>query len=266
MVDVTGAVRDVGVYRLPAGSRVDDAVKRAGGATPGADVEHINLAAKLTDGQQVAVPTRVSASATADAADPGAAPAAAADAPISLSSATVADLDTIEGIGPVTAQDIIDFRDQHGGIGSIDDLDQISGIGPATMEALRARLQPVRYGWPTATLAGGAAGLAAAPFAPTGSCRPLGWRCSGSPRAWSQPLASGWEGPRLARRNLRLRSPCGTGGGADAGGGDRRRRVRVALGCLGGGSRIRPRHAASIRRRSLGPSQHARWPPPRRGS
>ena len=69
---------------------------------------------------------------------------AAADdsGPISLGTASVEQLDTIDGIGPVTAQDIIDFRDQHGGIASIDQLDQISGIGPATMESLRARLQP----------------------------------------------------------------------------------------------------------------------------
>ncbi len=67
---------------------------------------------------------------------------AAADAPISLGTATVEQLDTIEGIGPVTAQDIIDYRDEHGGLSSVDELDQISGIGPATMDALRDRLQP----------------------------------------------------------------------------------------------------------------------------
>jgi len=137
VVDVTGAVSDPGVYRLPAGSRVNDAVQRAGGATAKANVEAINLAARLTDGQQVVVPAKaptVAMSATGETAtDTG---------PISLGTATVADLDTIEGIGPVTAQNIIDFRDQHGGISSIDELDQISGIGPATMEALRARLQP----------------------------------------------------------------------------------------------------------------------------
>jgi competence protein ComEA len=142
VIDVTGAVRDSGVFRLPAGSRVDDALKRAGGATAAADLEHINLAARLADGQQVVVPQRAPANAATAAVPAGADPPGAADAPISLSTATVTDLDTIEGIGPVTAQDIIDFRDQHGGIGSIDDLDQISGIGPATMEALRARLQP----------------------------------------------------------------------------------------------------------------------------
>src|SRR2546421_114036 len=67
---------------------------------------------------------------------------AAGDGPISLGTATVEELDTIEGIGPVTAQSIIEFRDQHGGISSVDQLDQIDGIGPATMDALRARLQP----------------------------------------------------------------------------------------------------------------------------
>ena len=64
------------------------------------------------------------------------------EGPISLGTATVEQLDTIDGIGPVTAQDIIEFRDEHGGLSSIDQLDQVSGIGPATMESLRARLQP----------------------------------------------------------------------------------------------------------------------------
>jgi competence protein ComEA len=138
VVDVTGAVSDPGVYRLPAGSRVNDAVQRAGGATAKANVQAINLAARLTDGQQVVVPAK----APTAAAVPAMGETATDTGPISLGTATVADLDTIEGIGPVTGQNIIDFRDQHGGISSIDQLDQISGIGPATMEALRARLQP----------------------------------------------------------------------------------------------------------------------------
>ena len=138
VVDVTGAVRVSGVYRLPAGSRVEDAVKRAGGATAEAGLDAINLAAKLTDGQQVLVPGRASAASAAAVPDA----TGATEAPISLGSATVEQLDTIDGIGPVTAQDIVDFRDAHGGVGSVDQLDQISGIGPATMEALRARLQP----------------------------------------------------------------------------------------------------------------------------
>jgi len=116
---------------------VTDAVDRAGGATGAASLESINLAARLADGQQVVVPK----------AGPGGAPLAAAgpaseEGPISLGSATVEQLETIDGIGPVTAQDIVEFRDQHGGLSSVDQLDQVSGIGPATMESLRARLQP----------------------------------------------------------------------------------------------------------------------------
>jgi competence protein ComEA len=136
VVDVTGAVARPGVYRLPRGARVTDAVERAGGASGSALLEAINLAARLADGQQVVVPK----------AGPGgvalAASGAAEDGPISLGTATVEQLDTIDGIGPVTAQDIVDFRDEHGGLSSVDQLDQVSGIGPATMQSLRARLQP----------------------------------------------------------------------------------------------------------------------------
>jgi competence protein ComEA len=139
VVDVTGAVRKPGVYRMPAGSRVNDAVRRAGGATGKAATDSINLAARLADGQQVVVPEEA----------PGGGGAGASvgaeeteDGPISLSTATAAELDTIDGIGPVTAEDIIDFREEHGGLSSVDQLDQISGIGPATMEALRERLGP----------------------------------------------------------------------------------------------------------------------------
>ncbi len=135
VVDVTGAVRHAGVYRLPAGARVADAVARAGGASGDAALEAINLAARLADGQQVLVPSSA----------PGGGPAAGAvaeDGPISLGSASVEDLETIDGIGPVTAGDIVEFRDQHGGLASVDQLDEVAGIGPATMEALRERLQP----------------------------------------------------------------------------------------------------------------------------
>jgi competence protein ComEA len=132
VVHVAGAVRKPGVYTLPAGSRVDDAVARAGGITSGGSPDAINLAARLSDGQQVVVPSIKN----------GAATATAPDAPISLGSATVQQLDTVEGIGPVTAQKIADYRDQHGGFSSVDELDQVPGIGPATMEALKTRLQP----------------------------------------------------------------------------------------------------------------------------
>jgi len=137
VVDVTGAVERPGVYRLPAGSRVNDALQRAGGAAAKAQLEAVNLAARLADGQQVVVPER---GPTGTAVVAGG--AAAEDGPISLGSATVEQLDTIDGIGPVTAADIVQFRDEHGGLSSVDQLDQISGIGPATMEALRGRLQP----------------------------------------------------------------------------------------------------------------------------
>ncbi|HET7417905.1 MAG TPA: ComEA family DNA-binding protein [Solirubrobacterales bacterium] len=136
VVYVAGAVRRPDVYRLPAGSRVDDAVERAGGPAPRAELEAVNLAARLADGQQVVVPARVPGGAAAGAV------AAAEDGPISLGTATVEQLEEVDGIGPVTAGDIIEFRDQHGGLSSIDQLDQVSGIGPATMQALRQRLQP----------------------------------------------------------------------------------------------------------------------------
>jgi competence protein ComEA len=140
VVDVTGEVSDPGVYRMPAGSRVNDALARAGGATADANLEAINLAARLSDGQQVVVPSTTAPAPTAASTAGGTASSSAG--PISLGSATVADLDTIDGIGPVTAQNIVEFRDQHGGISSVDELSQISGIGPATMESLRAGLQP----------------------------------------------------------------------------------------------------------------------------
>ena len=137
VVDVAGAVRAPGVYSLPEGARVKDAIARAGGPSGDALLEAINRAARVADGQQVVVPQE----------GPGGTPlgtagVASEDGPISLGAATVEQLDTIEGIGPVTAQNIVDFRDEHGGLSSVDQLDQISGIGPATMDALRARLQP----------------------------------------------------------------------------------------------------------------------------
>lgn len=136
VVHVTGAVVQPGVYRLPAGARVTDAVRRAGGTSGGALVEAINLAARLADGQQVVVPKR----------GPGGVPLTAAgggeDGPISLGAATAEQLEEIDGIGPVTATKILEYRDQQGGLASVDQLDQVSGIGPATMESLRSRLQP----------------------------------------------------------------------------------------------------------------------------
>jgi competence protein ComEA len=133
VVHVAGAVEDPGVYRMPAGSRVADAVERAGGGSSGAQPDAINLAARLADGQQVVVPERVPGASAAVAAEEG---------PISLGSADQADLEEIDGIGPVTAADIIAFRDERGGVASIEELDEIPGIGPTTIESLSERLQP----------------------------------------------------------------------------------------------------------------------------
>lgn len=135
VVHVAGAVRRPGVYRMPMGSRVDDAVSRAGGAAPGAELEAVNLAARLADGQQVVVPERLPGGGSAVG-------VAGEGGPISLGTATVEQLEEIDGIGPVTAAAIVEFRDEHGGLASVDQLDQVSGIGPATMESLRAGLQP----------------------------------------------------------------------------------------------------------------------------
>ena len=132
VVHVAGEVADPGVYRLPAGSRVADAVERAGGPSGRGNPDAVNLAARLADGQQVVVPDRGGATGAT----------AAEDGPISLGSADQADLETIDGIGPVTAADIIAFRDERGGIASIEELDEIPGIGPATIESLGERLQP----------------------------------------------------------------------------------------------------------------------------
>ena len=100
-------------------------------------LEAINLAARLADGQQVVVPEQGPGRRRR-----GVGGAGGEEGPISLGTATVEQLDTIDGIGPVTAEKIVEYRDQHGGLSSVEQLDQVSGIGPATMESLRVRLQP----------------------------------------------------------------------------------------------------------------------------
>lgn len=136
VVHVAGAVRRPGLYRLAEGKRVADAVARAGGATAPADTAAINLAAPLADGMQVLVPRRVPAGTT------GAAGSTAAGGRPSLSSASAAELDALPGIGPVTAQKIVDYRAAHGGFRAVDDLDAIPGIGPARLEQLRDLVSP----------------------------------------------------------------------------------------------------------------------------
>ncbi|MEN3283610.1 MAG: competence protein ComEA [Solirubrobacteraceae bacterium] len=142
LVHVAGAVRHPGVYRLHDGDRVKDAVERAGGARAGADVNAINLAAKVADGQQVVVPRRSAAApAAGDASEGDGATGAAAQPPVSLNSATAAQLDTLDGVGPATAQKILDWRREHGSFRSIDDLGEVPGIGPKRLAALRQKVQ-----------------------------------------------------------------------------------------------------------------------------
>ena len=135
VVHVVGAVRHPGVYRLPAGSRARDAVRRAGGASRRADLGSVNLATRLADGEQVRVPQSGPPPPVAARPDASAPPAT-----VHLNSASAAQLDSLDGIGPSLAQRIVDYRDAHGGFGSIDELDEVSGIGPVRLESLRPRL------------------------------------------------------------------------------------------------------------------------------
>jgi competence protein ComEA len=137
LVHVVGAVRRPGLYELPENSRVADAVKRAGGTTAKADVALVNLAAPVADGTQIVVPGRSTAARAAAGAMPP-----PATGPVNLNSATLEQLDALPGVGPVTAQKIIAYREQNGAFRSVDDLDAVPGIGPARLEELRALVTP----------------------------------------------------------------------------------------------------------------------------
>jgi competence protein ComEA len=136
VVDVVGAVRRPGLVRLPEGARVADAVAAAGGLARRAGRSGVNFAAPVADGQQVVVPVRGAA--------PGAAGGggAATSGPVSLSSATAEQLDTLPGVGPVTAQKIVAYRQQHGAFHSVEELDAIPGIGPARLGELQGLVVP----------------------------------------------------------------------------------------------------------------------------
>jgi competence protein ComEA len=136
-VHVVGAVRRPGLYRLNEGSRVAAAVARAGGPTRGAQLELVNLAARIGDGQQILVPRR-----GATAAAPARSGGAGATGPVQLSTATLEQLDALPGVGPVTAQKILAYRQEHGSIRSVDELDAVPGIGPARLEQLRGLVAP----------------------------------------------------------------------------------------------------------------------------
>jgi competence protein ComEA len=141
VVDVVGAVRRPGLYRLAHDSRIADAIARAGGATRKAELAQVNLAAPLADGEQVVVPRRGAPGAVAGGGSGAAAPGAPA-APVQLSTATPEQLDTLPGVGPVTAQKILDYREKHGAFSSVDELDAVPGIGPKRLDQLRELVVP----------------------------------------------------------------------------------------------------------------------------
>lgn len=147
VVDVKGEVRRPGVYRLAAGARAYDAVRRAGGLTHDADRVGVNLAARVVDGGEVVVPARGASrhGAAATAAPGGSGAGASTTAPhgplaLDLNTATEQELEQLDGVGPAIAAKIVAYREQHGGIASVDELDEVSGIGAAKLAAIRAQL------------------------------------------------------------------------------------------------------------------------------
>jgi competence protein ComEA len=145
VVQVVGAVRRPGVYRLRSGRRVDDAVHQAGGATRRADLAGVNLAAKVSDGQQIIVPAAGASGASGAAATGPTGSAGGAGAapgqPLNLNTATPEQLDQLDGVGPATAQKIVAYRQAHGGFRSVSELDQVPGIGEKKLAALKDRVR-----------------------------------------------------------------------------------------------------------------------------
>ncbi|MEY9991281.1 competence protein ComEA [Streptomyces sp. V4I8] len=143
VVDVSGKVREPGIHRLPAGSRVADALRAAGGVRPGTKTDSLNRARFLVDGEQVIVGGPLAVPGTAPGTGTGASVGGAAPtAPVSLNTATVDQLDTLPGVGPVLAQHILDYRAQHGGFRSVDELREVNGIGDRRFADLRNLVRP----------------------------------------------------------------------------------------------------------------------------
>jgi competence protein ComEA len=140
VVDVVGAVRRPGLYRLAQGSRIADAVTRAGGTTRKADLAQVNLAAPVADGEQIVVPQHGQGGGQATAS--GSSSPSATSAPVQLSTATLEQLDSLPGVGPVTAQKILDYRQKHGAFRSVDELDAVPGIGTKRLDQLRDLVVP----------------------------------------------------------------------------------------------------------------------------
>jgi competence protein ComEA len=152
VVSVVGLVHKPGLVTLAPGARIADALDAAGGAVDGADLIGLNMARRLADGEQIIVgiaaapgqPATMGSSTTGGeddaAAPPGAAPAERSGAPggpVNLNTATVEQLDTLPGVGPVTAAAIVAWRDANGAFGSVDQLGEVDGIGPARLAKLR---------------------------------------------------------------------------------------------------------------------------------
>jgi competence protein ComEA len=132
VVDVAGRVRRPGIVQLPAGARVVDALRAAGGAKPGVQTRSLNLARPLVDGEQIVVGLRVPA--VGGSPGTGVTPTTGSSiAPVNINTATAEQLDTLPGIGPVTAQAILDWRTENGSFTSVDELLEVSGIGDATL-------------------------------------------------------------------------------------------------------------------------------------
>ncbi|MET9744394.1 MULTISPECIES: ComEA family DNA-binding protein [Streptomyces] len=142
VVDVGGKVRHPGVHSLPAGSRVADALRAAGGVRPGTKTDGLNRARFLVDGEQVIVGASAPAPPPAAGPAPGAPAGAAPGAPVSLNTATTDQLDTLPGVGPVLAQHIVDYRTEHGGFRSVDELREVNGIGERRFADLRDLVRP----------------------------------------------------------------------------------------------------------------------------
>ncbi|MGC0377343.1 helix-hairpin-helix domain-containing protein [Streptomyces sp. SAI-229] len=141
VVDVSGKVRNPGIHRLPAGSRVEDALRAAGGVRPGTRTDTLNRARFLVDGEQVVVGGPAPAAA-APGSGTGTAAGAGPTAPVSLSTATLDQLDALPGVGPVLAQHIIDHRTRNGGFRSVDELREVNGIGDRRFAELRNLVRP----------------------------------------------------------------------------------------------------------------------------
>ena len=135
-VDVKGAVKSPGIYDLPVGSRVHDAVQKAGGLTEEADSKSLNLAQKISDEALVYVPTK-GEEATSQQAASGTTPSASKEKKVNLNRASLEELKQVKGLGGKRAQDIIDHREANGKFKSVDELKKVSGIGAKTIEKLK---------------------------------------------------------------------------------------------------------------------------------